>query len=271
MSTTPDHRHRAVAALARARCRAYLPEAYAGQESFVSAAEVLALAGAAGVRAGTRVLDLCCGVGGPGKLIARSTGCRLFGVDRSPSALALARSGAASGARFLAATVPTLPLAVTFEVVLLIETVLAFADKARLLFEVARVLAPGGRFAFTFEEGPPLSTAERAVMPGGDTVWLIELAPMRELLSAAGLTVRSLADRTAEHAGLAGRLGAAFAEDGAAITAALGAPALDALLLAHARWAEWLGARRVRKLAMVCERVEGSGGVGSELPLPRVV
>ena len=52
MTAAPDLRHRAVAALARARSIASLPEAYFGQESFVSATEILALARAAGVGEG---------------------------------------------------------------------------------------------------------------------------------------------------------------------------------------------------------------------------
>jgi hypothetical protein len=154
----------------------------------------------------------------------------------------------------VAANVPALPLQVGFEVVLLIETVLAFADKGALVSEVARLLAPGGRFAFTFEEGVPLSAAERQAIPRGDTVWLIEVASMLELLRANGLAVRSLRDHTLEHAACAARLGAAFADDAAAIAAALGEAALGELVRAHDRWAEWLGAGRVRKLAIVCER-----------------
>jgi SAM-dependent methyltransferase len=260
MTDTP--RHRAVAALAAARRRAFLPETYAGQESFVSAAEVLELARAAGVESGTRVLDLCCGVGGPGRLVAAATGCRLIGVDRDPGALVLARAGAPWRSRFVAAAMPALPLASTFEVVLLLETVLAFADKAALLAEVGRIVAPGGRLAFTFEEGVPLSAAERAAMPAGDTVWPVELVSMRELLATAGLTIRSLADRSAEHAGLARRLASAYAADGPAIAAALGVPALDALLASHALWVEWLQAGRLRKLAVVCERVAGPAARG---------
>ena len=38
--------------------------------------------------------------------------------------------------------------------VLLLETMLAFPDKEALVGEVARVLGPGGRFAFTVEEEP---------------------------------------------------------------------------------------------------------------------
>ena len=48
---------------------------------------------------------------------------------------------------------------------------LAFEDKDRLVGEISAALGPSGRFAFTLEEGPPPSTAERAAMPDADTVW----------------------------------------------------------------------------------------------------
>jgi ubiquinone/menaquinone biosynthesis C-methylase UbiE len=74
-------------------------------------------------------------------------------------------------------------------VVLLLETMLAFPDKEALVGEVARVLEPGGRFAFTVEEGQPLTPQERARMPGADTVWPIELAELTGVLREAGMTV----------------------------------------------------------------------------------
>lgn len=46
-----------------------------------------------------------------------------------------------------------------FDVVLLLETLLAFPDQQTLLREVGTALAPGGRFAFTLEEGRPLIDA----------------------------------------------------------------------------------------------------------------
>ena len=50
-----------------------------------------------------------------------------------------------------------------------------FADKDALTDEGARVLEAGGHFAFTVEEGWPLTKQERALMPGADTVWPIQL------------------------------------------------------------------------------------------------
>ena len=57
---------------------------------------------------------------------------------------------------FEQARLPPLPEG-RFEVVFLLETMLAFPDKQVLVSEVAGVLEPGGRFAFTVEEGRPLT------------------------------------------------------------------------------------------------------------------
>jgi methylase of polypeptide subunit release factors len=88
------HRLRLVAALRPAHIQAHREGEYVGQESFMSAREILNLARATGVDARTRVLDLCCGSGGPALHLARQTGCRIVGVDRSSEATYLARTSA---------------------------------------------------------------------------------------------------------------------------------------------------------------------------------
>ncbi|HJY65922.1 MAG TPA: class I SAM-dependent methyltransferase, partial [Streptosporangiaceae bacterium] len=176
-------------ALERARATAHPAGEYVGQESFMRAAEVRRLAHQARVGPGVSVLDLCCGVAGPGRMITAESGCHYLGVDHSASALATARQLAGNlPCRFEQAHLPPLPEG-RFEVVLLLETMLAFPDKEAMVGEVARVLQPGGRFAFTVEEGRPLTQQERARMPGAETVWLIELAELTGVLCEAGLTV----------------------------------------------------------------------------------
>ena len=86
-----------------------------------------------------------------------------------------------------------------FEVVLLLETMLAFADKQPLLREVSRVLPAGGRFAFTLEEGTPLTKAEQEAMPDADTVWLTPLEEMLLALERVGLVVGWQEDRSQSH------------------------------------------------------------------------
>ena len=53
----------------------------------MQAAEVRRLAHQARVGPGVPVLDLCCGVAGPGRMIAAESGCRYVGVDQSASAM----------------------------------------------------------------------------------------------------------------------------------------------------------------------------------------
>src|SRR3954449_2539405 len=124
-------------ALHRARASAYAPGEFVGQESFMTAGEIRALAARAGIGTGTTVLDLCCGVAGPGRLLTRELGCDYLGVDFSRTAIAIAREQAGPlGCEFAVAQVPPLP-AGTFDVVLLLEAMLAVADKDALMHAVA--------------------------------------------------------------------------------------------------------------------------------------
>jgi SAM-dependent methyltransferase len=240
-------------ALHSARVSAYAPGEFVGQESFMTARDIRALAVQAGVRPGVSVLDLCCGVGGPGRFLTRELGCEYLGVDASASAVAIARKRAGDlPCRFATAPVPPLP-AGSFEVVLLLETMLAFEDKDSLVREIASALRPGGRLAFTLEEGPPLTTAERAAMPDADTVWLTALDEMAASLDHAGLVVTWQEDHSHAHRATAQALADAFAGDAAHIAAQIGRRALDELLAAHRLWIEWLDGGRVRKLALVAE------------------
>lgn len=249
-----DQRAPFVAALERARGSAYLPGEYAGQESFMSAAEIRRIADRAGIGPGVAVLDVCCGVAGPGRLLTAERGCHYLGVDYSADALRLARDLAGDlPCRFERAHVPPLPDG-RFDVVLLLETMLAFPDKAPLLAGVARGLADGGRFACTVEIGRPLGPDEQVAMPDADTVWPVGLPELTELLRSVGLTVTWQEDWTAAHAETATALLKAFRADAAAIVRGVGTRAVGELIAAHERWAEWLGSGRVRKVALVAEK-----------------
>jgi SAM-dependent methyltransferase len=249
-----DDRARFDQALHRARVSAYTPGEFVEQESFMTAGEIRALALQAGVGQGVTVLDLCCGVAGPGRLLTRELGCDYLGVDASASAVAIARERAGDLAcRFAAAHVPPVP-AGPFDVVLLLETMLAFEDKEALVRAIGAALEPGGRFAFTLEEGPPLTAAERAAMPDADTVWPTPLDEVATSLHQAGLAVTWLQDHSRAHRATAQALAGAFAANAEAIAAQIGHRALDELLAAHRLWVEWLDERRVRKLAVVAER-----------------
>src|SRR5581483_12171840 len=133
-----------VEALRRARVSAYPAGEFVEQESFMRASEIRAVARRAGIAPGVSVLDLCCGVAGPGLLITRELGCTYLGVDYSSSAIDIARERASDlPCRFEVMRIPPIPPG-PFDVVVLLETLLAFADKDALLGEIAGALSTGG-------------------------------------------------------------------------------------------------------------------------------
>ena len=249
-----DGRAPFVEALQRARVSAYAPGEFVEQESFMRAGEILSLAGRAGIAPGVSVLDLCCGVAGPGRFVTHELGCSYLGVDFSSSAIDIARERAGElRCRFEVSRIPPIPPG-PFDVVLLFETMLAFPDKEVLVREIGRALAAGGRFAFTLEEGLPLTAAERESMPDADTVWLTPLPQMLACLERAGLVVRWQEDCSGPHRAMADSLINAFAADAGDIAAQIGRRALEELLAAHRLWSDWLREGRVRKIAFVAEK-----------------
>jgi len=258
-----DERAPFVQALQRARASAYAAGEFVEQESFMTAAEIRGMAVGAGIGPGVRVLDLCCGVAGPGRLITAELGCTYLGVDLSAGAIEIARERAGDlPCRFEVARIPPVPRG-PFDVVLLFETMLAFPDKETLLGQISRALTEGGRFAFTMEAGLPLTEAERAAMPDADTVWLIPLQEMLTCLQRVGLIVRRQDDRSHSHRAMADSLIEAFAADAADIATQIGPGALEELLTAHRLWSEWLREGRVRKIALVAEKPVSAPAPGS--------
>jgi SAM-dependent methyltransferase len=241
-------------ALGRAQATAYPAGEYVGQESFMLAAEIRGLAHQARVGPCVPVLDLCCGAAGPGRMITAESGCRYLGVDQSASALATARQLAGKlPCRFERAHLPPLPEG-RFEVVLLLETMLAFPDKEALVAEVARTLEPGGRFAFTVEEGRPLTRPEQSRMPAADTVWPVELAKLTNVLRHAGLAVTWQQECSSAHHAVAAALLRCYRADSAQIARQIGEQATADLITSHQLWEDWLGTGRVRKFAIVAEK-----------------
>jgi SAM-dependent methyltransferase len=249
-------RHTIDRALFDARIAAYGPGEFVGQESFMRASDIRHLAQQARMGPDLSVLDVCCGVGGPGLLIASEFGCAYHGVDASESAVRIARERAGNlSCRFDVARVPPFP-SNRYDVALLLETLLAFPDKPALLRHVCAALPVGGRFVFSLEEGEPLTEAERTQMPDADTVWLVPLPAMLSHLDAAGLRVTWHAECTRSHQEVARRLHDEFVADAKNISGHIGVDRLDSLLAAHRLWSDWLGQGRVRKFVFVAEKTE---------------
>ncbi|HET7820342.1 MAG TPA: class I SAM-dependent methyltransferase [Ornithinibacter sp.] len=243
--------------LRQARSEAFPPGEFVGQESFVTAGEVLLLGRQAGIAPGVSVLDLCCGESGPGLHLTRELGCTYLGVDASPDSVARARRRSADQglqACFDVGEVPPLPPG-PFDVVLLLETMLAFPDKRALLEEVSAALRPGGRFGFTLEEGLPLSEAESEGMPGADTVWLTPLVRLRADLGRAGMRVRWCQETSRAHRVTVDALVDAYAAAAPELREAGAGAAVDGLIASHRLWSRWLREGRVRKFDVVAEKV----------------
>ena len=117
-------------------------------------AGTLALAHAAGITAADRVLDIGGGIGGPARQLAQRFGCHVTVVDLTAEYCAVGQTltswtRLAEHVSFVHASALEMPFAdATFDVGWTQHASMNIADKAGLYREIARVVRPGGRFAF---------------------------------------------------------------------------------------------------------------------------
>ena len=164
------------------------------QDHYGGLAAVDALARRAGIHAASRVLDICAGLGGPARFLASRRGCRVIGIELSASRAAgmarlsrLVRLDAAVSA--VRADAGALPFrAGVFDACVSQEALLHIADKGAVLAEARRVLAAGGRLAFTdWIAHPSLGDGERRRLDAWMVaVTLQSLDGYRALLGRAG-------------------------------------------------------------------------------------
>ena len=220
------------------------------------AEEILALAVVGRHSAGVSVLDLCCGVAGPGRFITGSSVAPIWGWTPAPapSASRVRAPAAFPVASWSRGSLRSLPARSTW--CSCSRRCSPFRTRRRCCRRYPQALTTGGRFAFTMEEGLPLTEAERERMPDADTVWLTPLQEMLACLERVGLLVRWQDDCTASHGAVADSLIDAFEADAPAIAAQIGRRALEELLAAHRLWSNWLREGRVRKFAFVAEKTE---------------
>ncbi|MEV0965273.1 MULTISPECIES: cyclopropane-fatty-acyl-phospholipid synthase family protein [unclassified Streptomyces] len=110
----------------------------------------------------SHVLDLGCGVGGPGLRVVTHTGARVTGISISEeqiktAARLAAEAGLTGRAVFRHGDAMQLPFEdASFDAVMALESVCHMPDRQQVFTEVCRVLRPGGRIVLTdvFERHP---------------------------------------------------------------------------------------------------------------------
>jgi ubiquinone/menaquinone biosynthesis C-methylase UbiE len=107
------------------------------------------LAAAAGLEPSTRVLALGCGIGGPARYLAATFGCKVAGVDLSPSFVdaatyLTARCGLSDHVTFRVGDAVHPPFDdANFDPVFLQHVAMSVEDRKTLYAEMRRILAPG--------------------------------------------------------------------------------------------------------------------------------
>ena len=134
----------------------------------VPAEAIPELAGELRLSPGSTLLDLACGRGAYGLLVAKQTGARLIGVDFSAQAVAEAAEQAVqmgvSGASFRTGELTATGLPEASVDAVLCTDAIQFPDEPDIAYaEIRRVLKPGGRVVLTCWE--PLDRADERFSP----------------------------------------------------------------------------------------------------------
>ena len=129
------------------------PEEFA-HISFLPLTQLRSLTESLSVTTGEVLVDLACGAGGPGLWAAKETGARLVGIDLTPMAAkrATERAGAlgmSERATFTQGTFEATGLeSASADAAMSVDALQYVPDKSKALAEAARLLRPGGHFAF---------------------------------------------------------------------------------------------------------------------------
>ena len=156
--------------------------------------------------ADSSLLDVGCGLGGPARAAAATTGCRVTGVDLSSDFIAAARRltdlvGLSERVAFESCTALGLPFEDdTFDAAMLVHVGMNIPDKAAVFGEVARTIRPAGRF-IVYDQMQVGSGTVAYPLPWADDARSSFVEPPEQYVDAlesAGFRVESVIDRTAD-------------------------------------------------------------------------
>jgi ubiquinone/menaquinone biosynthesis C-methylase UbiE len=151
-------------------------------------------------------LDLCCGTGAGMSMLRPLCRGRVVGVDFSRGMLAAGRRRLPEpGYSWVRGDVRALPFGPSFDVAVCCGALghVPERDQPRFAAEVARVLRPGGRFAFVTPARPPVWSRRYWLARGFDSVMHVRNALVRPPFVMYYLTfLLPDARRVLEHAGL---------------------------------------------------------------------
>jgi SAM-dependent methyltransferase len=234
-----------------------------GQNSWLTVDEYERLLPRLALGPESHLLEVASGSGGPAIHVARTTGCRVTGIDASAEAVATAEAlaveaGASLRVTFRLADANTvLPFAdASFDAILCVDAVNHLPDRAGVLREWARVLRPGGRALFTdpVVVTGPVTSGELSLRSSIGVFLFVPPGVNERLIAAAGLRLQGIEDVTDNAACVAGRWHDARHAHRAALVALEGQDRFDGLQRFFRAVHVLSGERRLSRLAYFVDR-----------------
>jgi len=161
----------------------------------------------AGIRATDRVLDIGAGLAGSGRMLAATAGCEVDCIELSAdyctgAALLNRLTGLEDRVRMHQGSALDLPFPdEAFDVAWMQNVGMNIEDKATLYGEIARVLRPGGRFAFQEMAAGSVPTSHFPLPWASDPAdnFLIPASEMTAALQACGFVAELFEDTSDAH------------------------------------------------------------------------
>jgi len=234
-----------------------------GQSSWLTAQDWLRYADLAKVNAGSRVLEVGSGSGGPAVYLAVERGCHVTGVDINQNGVANAeRLAAARGVgdrtefRAIDASEPLPFPDGSFDAVLSNDAMCHIPHRLDVLRDWRRVLRPGGRILFTdaMVITGQVSQEEIATRSSIGRYFFVPPGENERLIAGAGFTLIAANDETAAAATIAGNWRAAREQHRDELLSREGASNFDGLQRFLACVHTLSGERRLSRFCYVAEK-----------------